>query len=378
MNAGPNIDRRSLLKAGGALVVTFSIVRADGQEAAPAATPEKLPGSLDDDRFLASWIRIDAQGKITVFTGKAELGQGIRTALLQLAAEELDGEPAEIELITADTRRTPDEGFTTGSQSMQNSGTAIRNAAAQVRELLIAAAASRLGVPAAELKAQAKMIRATDGRSVSYGELAAGLNLHVEAKPGSALKQPDALRLIGKELQRVDIPGKVTGAVAYVQDLWLDGMLHARVVRPPSYGATLAELDATPSQAMPGVASVIRDGNFLAVVAEKEYQAVVAMRALAAAARWTETEALPDETDLPNVLQGLEREVGTVAQAGNPSFHGDSFEGTFTRPYLIHGSIGPSCAVALMNETDGLTVWSHTQGVFPDHRSASSTRRSMP
>jgi nicotinate dehydrogenase subunit B len=361
------MNRRSLLAGTGALVVFFSLKPVLGQEAAlPAPEKPKLPGSLDENRFLDGWIRIDAQGEITVFTGKAELGQGIKTALIQVAAEELDVEPKDIELVTADTGRTPDEGFTAGSQSMQNSGTAIRNAAAQVRELLRAKAAEKFAVPASELKAAQKTLAAPDGRKASYGELAAAIDLHVEAQPQSVLKAPQDFRIIGKPLPRIDIPAKVTGGVAYVQDLRLDGMLHARVARPPSYGATLASVDIGGIEAMPGVVSVVHDGNFLAVVASHEYQAVSAWRALAAAAQWTERETLPAETDLPNVLQGLEREIGTVAEAGMPSFGGQVFEATFTRPYQIHGSIGPSCAVAVMTESEGLKVWSHTQGVFPD------------
>lgn len=371
-------DRRTLLKGGGALILSFSLRPALAQEAAQSA-PEspKLPGSLNDARFLDSWIRVDAEGNITVFTGKAELGQGIRTALIQVAAEELDVEPADIELVTADTGRTADEGFTAGSQSMQNSGTAIRHAAAQVRELLLAKAAEKFGLAATQLKATEKRVIAPDGREASYGELAAAIDLHVEAGPQSKLKAPSDFRIMGTPLQRVDIPAKVTGGVAYVQDLRLDGMVHARVVRPPSYGATLAKIDSAPVAAMPGVISVVRDGNFLAVVTEREYQAVSAMRALAATAQWIERETLPDETDLPNVLQGLEREVGTVAEAGTPVFDGEIFEATFTRPYQIHGSIGPSCAVAVLTEADGLKVWSHTQGVFPD-REAIAAMLSMP
>lgn len=370
MNAHHDLSRRNLLKAGGALVVAFSIPGAFAQETPPATPKPKLPGSLNDARLLDAWIRIDARGHITVFTGKAELGQGIRTALIQVAAEELEVEPGDIELVTADTARTPNEGYTAGSQSMQNSGTAIRNAAAQVRAMLYAEAANRLGVPAEQLKASGKSIRA-GGQSVSYGELAAAIDLHVEAMPGAVLKKPDALRVIGTDFRRVDIPAKVTGGTAYVQDLRLEGMLHARVVRPPSYGASLDSLDASAVEKMPGVVAVVRDGNFLAVVAQKEFQSVAAMRALSEAARWTERESLPDETDLPKVLVGLEREVGTVAQSGSPTFASDSFEATFSRPYQMHGSIGPSCGVALMGEDGNLTVWSHTQGVFPDRQAIS-------
>ncbi|MDK1377683.1 MULTISPECIES: molybdopterin cofactor-binding domain-containing protein [unclassified Sinorhizobium] len=378
------ITRRSVIAGTGGLVVSFSLGRAFAQApapptppATPPAPPASLPGSLDDDRFLDSWIRIDPDNSVTVFTGKAELGQGIRTALLQVAAEELEVDPGEIEFVTADTGRTPNEGFTAGSQSMQNSGTAIRNAAAQVRALLIAEAAKRFGIAAAELKAENKSVLAKDGRSASYGELVSGQMLHVEAQPQSALKQPGTFRVMGKPLPRVDIPAKVTGRPAYVHDLRLDGMLHARVVRPPSPAATLMELDQGAAEAMPGIVSVVRDGNFLAVVAEKEFQAVNAMRTLAAAARWQEKETLPDQTDLPSTLQGLEREVGTVAEAGTLSSNGKVFEATYTRPYQIHGSIGPSCAVAQMKADGTLDVWSHTQGVFPD-REAIAEMLAMP
>lgn len=366
------ITRRSVIASAGGLVVGFSLGRAFAQElppATPPAPPVSLPGSLDDERFLDSWIRIDPDNSVTVFTGKAELGQGIRTALLQVAAEELEVDPAEIRLITADTGRTPNEGFTAGSQSMQNSGAAIRNSAAQVRALLLAEAARRFGLAATELRAENKAVLAKDGRRATYGELVSGRMLHVEAQPQSALKPPGTFRVIGKTLPRVDIPGKVTGQPAYVHDLRLEGMLHARVVRPPSSAARLTEVDASAAEALPGVASVVRDGNFLAVVASKEFQAVNAMRALAAAARWQESETLPDQTDLPAELQRLESEAGTVAEAGMLSSDGKIFEATFSRPYQIHGSIGPSCAVAQMKADGTLDVWSHTQGVFPGRRS---------
>lgn len=361
-----NPSRRAVLAGSGALIVSFSL-RSFAQEPPEGAEPEpvELPGSLDDDRFLDSWIRVDADGSITAFTGKAELGQGIRTALTQVAAEELDIEPHELTLITADTGLTPNEGFTAGSNSMANSGTAIRNAAAQVRTILFAEAARRLGVAAHELRAEARTVIAPDGRSIGYGELVADEILHVEAQPNSQLKDPGALRVIGRSFPRVDIPGKVTGGVAYVHDFVLDGMVHARVVRPPSPGARLVNVDTAPVEAMPGVVGVVRDGDYLAVVAAREFEAIVAMRTLAAAATWEETATFPDPANLPAFLQAHAGEVGVVAEAGVPTFSGNAFEATFTRPYQMHGSIGPSCAVALM-DGDQLTVWSHTQGVYPD------------
>jgi len=362
------ITRRTLLAGTGALVVSFSLARHGFAQDAP-----KLPGSLANDAMLDSWIRIDAEGAITVFTGKAELGQGVKTALIQIAAEELEVAPAEITLFTADTGRTPNEGYTAGSQSMPNSGTAIRNAAAQVRALLIAEAARRQNVAPETLKAADKKIG-----PFTYGELAAAIDLHVAAQPDSPLKSSADFKVMGQALPRVDIPAKVTGGVAYVQDLRPGGMLHARVVRPPSPGAQLAAVNTEVVKQMPGVKAVVQDGSFLAVVAEGEFQAVKAMRALAAAAKWNEQAKLPAKSDIPTLLKSLEREVGTVAQEGSVVIPaGDrTFKARFTRPYMMHGSIGPSCAVAVM-DGDRLTIWSHTQGVYPD-RKAIAEMLAMP
>ena len=369
------MTRRSVLAGTGALVVSFTMLsRALAQQTvqpiptpdAPAAEPVKLPGSLDDARFLDSWIRIGADNGITVFTGKAELGQGLRTALRQVAAEELDVTPEDIELVTADTGLTPDEGYTAGSQSMQNSGTAIRHAAAQVREILLGEAARHFAVDQTSLRSEGRIIWAQDGRSATFSELVSSTVLHVEAGPQFNLKPPQSFKVMGRPAPRIDIPAKLTGGQAYVHDIRLEGMLHARLVRPPSYAATLSALDTKAIEKMPGVVSVIRDGNFLAVVAEKEFQAVKAMIELSAAATWTETETLPDANTLYQALQSLEREVGTVAESGSPpAAPGKVFEATYTRQYQMHGSIGPSCAVARMQGGE-LTVWSHTQGVYPD------------
>ncbi|WP_207462850.1 molybdopterin cofactor-binding domain-containing protein [Azospirillum sp. SYSU D00513] len=375
------LTRRAFLAAGSGLVVSFAMLPpAFAQEggSAPAPWEPKLPGSLSNDPFLDSWIRIDPQGGITVHTGKAELGQGIKTAVLQVAAEELEVDPHDLALVTADTSRTPNEGYTAGSMSMPNSATAIRNAAAQVRILLITEASRRLGIQPGALRAESRRVIAPDGRSLGYGELAASLDLHVEAVPDAPLKRPESFRVMGRPVPRVDIPPKVTGGVAYVHDLRLDGMVHARVVRPPSPAARLLTAETAAVEAMPGVLGTVRDGNFLAVVAEREFQAVKAMRALADAARWEEPATLPDMTDMPAVLRSLEHEVGTVAESGSPQLPADArrIKATFTRPYQIHGSIGPSCAIGL-TDGDDLTVWSHTQGVYPDRQAIAEMLR-MP
>jgi CO/xanthine dehydrogenase Mo-binding subunit len=360
----PVISRRSFLARSGALVVSFSLW--PGATAAQEATKAPaLPGSLKNTPMLDSWIRIDADGSITVFTGKAELGQGIKTALIQVAAEELAVEPRRIDLVTADTSRTPNEGYTAGSQSMQDSGTAIMNAAAQVRTILVGLASRRLDVPADRLTVRAGAVRAGDGRTIAYGALVAGQELHVSAQPESPRRDPGRRTVMGQSMPRVDIPAKLTGNPIYVHDLRLPGMVHARVVRPPSYGARLRTLDTGKVEKMPGVLKIVRDGNYLAVVAEREYQAVSAMRALAQAASWNEQSTLPAQSDLYAYMQRLPSQDAVIfGSQTTPSFGAGTLEATYRRPYQMHGSIGPSCAVGLA-KGENVTVWTHSQGVYP-------------
>ena len=367
------LTRREFLAAGGALIIGFSLAPSSLRAQKPPGP--KLPGSLDANPMLDSWLRIDADGGITLFTGKAELGQGVKTALIQIAAEQLYVSPQRIRLITADTRQTPDEGYTAGSNSMKDSGTAIMNAAAQVREILIARAAERLGVPADRLKAQEGAVVADDGRRLGFGELVVDGLTKVRADGQSKLKDPAAYSVIGKSMSRVDIPAKVTGGAAYVQDLRLPGMVHARVVRPPSYGARLRELQTAAVERMPGVLKLVRDGSFVAVVAAHEYEAIQAMRALAAAARWEERATLPEQAEFYAYLQKLPADVIVDLDrqaAGSPGAR--SFEASYRRPYQMHGAIGPSCAVGLFKD-GALTVWTHSQGVYPLRKSIAEMLR---
>jgi CO/xanthine dehydrogenase Mo-binding subunit len=376
MNVPVNLDRRQVLAGGGALVVSFSLSDAFAQEHAAAGAP-KPPGSLATSPYLDAWIRIDADG-ITAFTGKAELGQGFKTAFQQIAAEELDVAFEAIKVVTADTGRTANEGYTAGSHSMQDSGTAILHAAAQVRALLIAEAARRLDLPAENLRTENGAVVAPDGRRLGYGDLVAGDMLHVEAQVKSNLKDPATYKVMGQAVPRVDIPAKVTGGAAYVQDMRLPGMVHARLVRPPSYGAVLTECDTSSVEKLPGVVKVVRNGNFLAVVAKKEFQAIKAMRALAAAAKWNEKAGLPSQNDLPRVITGLPSKDSVIFEVSDPAVSGQrTLEATYTRPYQSHGSIGPSCAVAQLNE-EVMTVWTHTQGVYPDRQGVAEMLRVPP
>ncbi|HUZ66108.1 MAG TPA: molybdopterin cofactor-binding domain-containing protein, partial [Beijerinckiaceae bacterium] len=300
-----SLSRRQALTGAGCLIFAFSLSPSKGSaQQAPPQQPQggqtpvqpppgaPLPGSLKTSPDLESWIRVDADGKITVFTGKAELGQGLKTALIQVAAEQLAVPFNAVHLITADTELTPNEGYTAGSHSMQDSGTAILNAAAQVREIIIGMAAQKLNLPPEQLTAKNAIVVASNGKQMTYGEIVAGARFNAKAQATSKLIEPKHFKIMGKDIRRVDIPAKLTGGAAFVQDLRLPNMVHARVVRPPSYGASLTTIDTSGAEKMPGVLKIVHDGSFLAVVATKEFQAITAMRALAVAARWKELHNL--------------------------------------------------------------------------------------
>ncbi|MBB6252066.1 xanthine dehydrogenase family protein molybdopterin-binding subunit [Nitrospirillum iridis] len=375
-------SRRAFLGGGGALVVAFSLAPralaqlAGGGEggAGPAVIAPDLKGSLKNHPWLDAWIRVDGDGRVTVFTGKVELGQGIRTALIQVAAEELDLPPGAITLVTADTRRTPDEGLTAGSHSMQDSGTAILNAAANVRMLLTNAAAALWRVPAGGLATTGDgHVRGPDGRLAAYGDLAAGLSLHVAAVPDAPLRNPADYRTLGKPLPRVDIPAKLTGGAAYLHDMRLPGMLHARVVRGPAEGTRLVEPDIQAVEAMPGVVKVVRRGAFLAVVAERQWTAIQALRHLQRAAHARVTAPLPAgaATGAPLSGDAVEAVLNTLTPRDiaiedtrtptGPAVH--TVQARYTRPWISHGSIGPSCALARFQDGE-MTIWTHSQGTF--------------
>jgi nicotinate dehydrogenase subunit B len=366
LSAG-RLSRRKLL-AGGALVVAFSM------SGRPFAQEGKLPGNLAKSPLLDSWIRVNADGRITVLTGKAELGQGLKTALIQIAADELGVAASAIELITADTARTPDEGLTAGSRSLQDSGTAILNAAANVRSLLAETAAWRWSIEPDQVEMRDGMAHAPDGQTLSYGELAAASSLHVAAKPDVPRRKERTL--IGHDLPRVDIPAKVSGGPAYLQDLRTPGMLHARVVRGPSDGTRLKDAEIFAVADMEGVVEVVREGAFLAVVASSEWRAIKAMRRLQEAG-WQRAGSPLAATDIRQAIRNLPvaEQMPIFDYPGPPApSDGKAVKATYTRPCLMHGSIGPSCAVALW-EDDGLTVWTHSQGVYPLRKALSELLR---
>jgi nicotinate dehydrogenase subunit B len=360
------LSRRHVTQSLGVVLATFALPSPSvfGQ------VPANVPFSLRSNRRLEGWIRLEADETVTVFTGKAELGQGILTALAQIAAEELDVGFDKIRMVSADTSRGPDEQHTFGSQSVEQSGGAIRAAGAEARGILLAAAARRFGVRAEELQVSSGTIIAADGRRATFWELAkesADL-LKGDIALAAAPKKPGDYAIVGKSVNRIDLPDKLTGAPSYVQDMRLPGMIFARVVRPPRYGARLLAFDEAAVRALPGVVAVISDGNFLAVAARREEQAIAARDALALSAHWSDDAVeLPDMTRLHTELQKLRAEtivVGSAGQSEPVPGHAKRVSGEYSRAYLSHAAIGPSCAVAWLMDRR-MTVWSHTQGAFP-------------
>jgi CO/xanthine dehydrogenase Mo-binding subunit len=365
-NAAPN--RRQFVQATGGLLIAFAWgLPANSQSQAPAPN---LPGSLKSNPRLDSWLRVETDGTVRVHSGKAELGQGVLTALAQIVAEELDVEMARIRISGADTTQGPDERYTYGSQSIELSGSALRQAGAEARAVLMAAAAVQLGASAVDLEVRDGVVSAPGGRQVTYWLLVqrGQANFDIMVRGTATPKAPSSYRIVGKPIPRIDLPAKLTGQVAFLQDLRLPEMVHGRVVRPERYGAKLLRVDEGAVRRMPGVLAVVRHGSFLGVVARREEQAIRARAALQKTAEWdTLTEPLPDPGRLPAVLRTWPSEDTLLAatQQDQPvASDALRLEASYSRPYLSHASVGPSCAVAV-SRGQKMTIWSHTQGAHP-------------
>lgn len=357
-----SIDRRTFLKGtAGFLAVSFVL---PAELFAQSSEPE-LPGDLRSNPQLSSWIRIEADGSVRLFIGKVELGQGAVTAVAQVCAEELVVEFGRIQVTSGDTRLSPDEGTTAGSQTMPNCATAVQQAAAEVRQILTTIAAERLGADRQALTIADGTISVGD-RSVTYWELVENLSLEINATGTAPLLPISQYRIIGRNVPRIDIPAKIVGEPIFIQDMQMDGMLYGAVARPPTYRARLASIDLAGVEAMPGVVKVVRNGSFLGVVAERQEQALAAADALAAAGEWEVESVLPGHDGMKEWLQttqSAEKEwlnkVRTTATAAV-----GRHEATYYRPYHMHGSIGTSAAVAVFDDQGDMRVWTHSQSVW--------------
>jgi nicotinate dehydrogenase subunit B len=321
---------------------------------------EPLPKDLAANPILSRWIRVDPAGGIDVRVGKVELGQGILTALAQLAADGLGADLTEIRMHPADTVDGPDEGVTAGSLSISTCGPALRAAAANVRALFTAAAARSWGLDPEKVTVASGRITGPDGQSSGYAELAAAVDLDVPAEAGIPLAADGDYT--GTDVPRLDLPDKVAGRPRFVPDIRLPGQWFARVVRPPSPGATLTSVSA------PDGVTLVRDGSFLAVAGPDE--ATVVRAAGTVTAQWSEVDSLPDEDDLDAYLRAGPHETIPVADdaadAGSGSaapVDGQRVRATYSRPFLAHASMAPSCAVAVWHPDGRVDVWSHSQGI---------------
>jgi CO/xanthine dehydrogenase Mo-binding subunit len=320
--------------------------------------------SLAANPVLSAWLAFSPGGTVTIRPGKVEYGQGVWTALAQVAAEELDVALARVRVAPVSTGTSPDEGVTSGSLSIQHSGSALRQACAQARALLLEAAAAKLGTTAAELAVEdGQILAAGQPTGLSYWSLATPGLLDREAGDPVPVKPPEKWSVAGRSAPRLDLPDKVTGRPRFLHDLVLPGMLYGRVIRPP---AVVAELISAGDPDLPPDVIVVRDGSFLGVVAPTDARALRAARLVAKAARWHVTESLPDDRDLKGFLLSVPAEDVPVESRRDEGAAASAVTvrtAEYTRPFLAHASMAPSCAIARW-DSGTVTAWSHSQGVF--------------
>lgn len=371
-----SISRRQLLKGAGALIVSFSMpgpaLRALAQTDAGGGRPEAT--SLD------SWIAIGQDETVTVFTSKVELGTGTETALAQIVAEELDVEFGRIRMEAGDTDKTVDQAATVGSRTLERAGPQLRQAAAVARQELLKLASERLQTPVDQLGVAGGVVSAMNDPSkrISYGTLignrrfnvriaATGTGWDMKVAPEARAKDPKTYRIVGTSVPRTDLPGKFTGEFTYVQDVRVPGMLHGRVVRPPVVNSAPMSIDESSIREIAG-ATVVREGAFVGVVAETEWAAIRAAKALKVtwSAPATKMPGGADEIyaylkDTKSYQDQVPADRGDVDAAMSRA--AKTFEATYKWPFQIHGMLGPSCAVADVRP-DRATIWAGSQGPF--------------
>ena len=365
------LSRRRFLKSSGALIVCFSAGGvADTLGLAPGSVSAQGldgPGSSD----LDSWIAVAADGRVTAYTGKCELGHGLYTAQTQLIAEELSVPFNRVTLVQCDTSRTPDQGTTSGAQShptnFNRSNLALAGATA--REALVQLAATRLGVTADELAAKDGVIsvKADPSKKVAYGDLIGGRTFNIPLNTGARRKDPREWSVLGKPVPCVDIPAMATGQFEYVHNVRVPGMLHGRVVRPPAVGATLMSVDERSVKEVPGLVKVVVRQSFVGVVAEKPWQAMQAAGKLKTS--WTSGSGLPSQETFHEYLRNHKETRDTLAVDSkdiDQKLAGAAvvIKATYRYPYQMHASVGSACAVADVRG-DKATIWSATQAVYP-------------
>jgi CO/xanthine dehydrogenase Mo-binding subunit len=376
-------SRRDFLKGAGVLVVSYSVAgcsKAPGTaNNSPLATREGAPFAPIDPAQVDSWIAIAEDGSVTGYSGKCEFGQGFRTVQYQLVADELYVPLERVNLIICDTAFTPDQGTTSGSQShpTEFGPSGLRQALATARVALIKMASEQLSVPVNQLSVENGEIFVIGDPSqrVTYGQLIGGQRFNLTVAPGARPKDPSQYTVLGTSVPRYEIPAKVTGQFEYVQSVRVPNTRHGKVVRPPRVGATVVAVDESVVQGLPGNVRVVQVSNFVGVVADKQYQALFAAQR-PGLVTWSGGDVLPDQQGLYDWMrQQPSRDSYTVLSDDVDQRFGDAaniIAATYLTPFQMHGSVGASAAVADVQGSGPngrATIWSATQGVYPQRDS---------
>ena len=361
------ISRRDFVKTSGALVVCFSTA-SFLEPLARAQGPFDTHPSHIDPKKLDSWIAVASDGTVTAYTGKCDFGQGMYTVQTQLVAEELCVSIDKVKLIQCDTSVTPDQGTTSGSQSTPtnfNTGN-LAQAAATAREALMGMAAQKLGVPAEQLTIENGVVSAKSGRHVSYVELIGSKRFEIAVSNTAKRRSPSEWKVLGKPVPSFDRVALMTGTFEFVHSVQTPGMLHGRVVRPPESGATVANVDEQLVRHIPGSIKVVVRSNFVGVVAEKQWQAAQAAKALKVS--WKAGPGLPPQKDFYDSMRKQPSHDAMLVNSKDVEQKLNSssrvVKARYLHPFQAHGSIGSSCAVADV-QADHATIWSATQSVYP-------------
>ena len=382
----PALGRRGFLQASGGLVIAFSLF---GPTDASAATADAAPTSVvpPPAAGLYAWLAVHPNNTATLFTGKVETGTGVQTALAQIAAEELDFPVNKLNVVMGTTSQTVDQGPSYGSRTIRYAGPQIRHAAAAGRQALLDLAAAHFNASVNQLVARGGTISVVGfpDRSITYGALVDGkrLNMDIGASgsmfamkvaPDARTKDPSTYTVVGQPVARKDIPGKMTGQFVYIQDVRVEGMLHGRVVRPYGVESRLLSVDESGLKDIPGFVQIVRRDNFLGVVAETEWGAIQAAQKLgsvlnptgpdAGQAKWSAWNGLPAMDRIWETVRNTAGRNTSAASRGSVDMAlasaGKTVKATYKTPFQMHGSIGPSCAIADV-QADGATFWSCTQ-----------------
>ena len=364
-------SRRHFLKTMGSLAIALPMFPAcfSPETGLETTVLEELPGSLRRNNQLNAWLEVLPDGRVRIFSGKVELGQGIRNAIRQVAADELYMDMEQVEVVLAETGLTPNEGYTAGSGSIQSSAMSVRYAAAAAREKLRELAAEKWEVPVEQLQLDHGFIQTKGGKHRgSFAEILEGRQIEGEVPLNLKLKPKSEYQFVGKSIPRADLKDMVQGKGIFIHDLQFPGMVHARVLRPFNYQSQLLSWDeAAVRKQAEGIVKIVRNGRFLGVITEREYQAEKAILLLQQHTRWSKPSIFPDQQTLPQYMKATAEEPETVHGEDaviNPESASTTLSTTYFKPYTMHASLGPACAIALY-DGEVLHIWSHSQGIYP-------------